>query len=134
MKTLSLAALALLCPALALSKPPESLWRAIHTVETGGRTGPILGDSGAALGPLQIHRGYWQDSRVPGRYADCADLTYSRRVAEAYLRRYAPRAYAAGDWRTLARVHNGGPAGHRRSATLPYLRKVEKAMTRLAQR
>ena len=127
-------ALALICPALALAKPPESFWRAIHLVETSGRHGPILGDNGSALGPLQIHRAYWSDSRVSGAYEQCAELAYARRVAEAYLRRYAPRAYAAGDWRTLARVHNGGPAGHRRSATLPYLRKVERAMQRVAQR
>ena len=134
MKVLSLAALALAFPALAISKPPEAFWRALHSVETGGRTGAILGDSGAALGPLQIHRAYHKASGIPGRYADCADLAYSRRVAEAYLRRYAPKAYAAGDWRTLARVHNGGPAGHRRAATLPYLRKVERAMQRAAHK
>ena len=127
-------ALALIFPALALAKPPESFWRALHLVETSGRHGAILGDNGAALGPLQIHEAYWRDSRVKGTYAQCADLAYARRVAEAYLRRYAPKAYAAGDWRTLARIHNGGPSGHRRSATLPYLRRVERAMQRVAQR
>lgn len=131
--SLTLALLAL-CPTIALSAPPESFWRALHMVETGGRHGATLGDSGAALGPLQIHRAYWSDSRVPGRYEQCADLAYARRVADAYLRRYAPKAYASADWPTLARVHNGGPSGHRRSATLPYLRRVEKAMTRLAKR
>ena len=42
----------------------ERLTHAIHMVETGGRTGPVLGDSGNALGPLQIHRAYHIDSRV----------------------------------------------------------------------
>ena len=124
-------ALLALCPAMAISAPPESFWRALHLVETGGRHGAIIGDNGAALGPLQIHRAYWADSRIPGTYAQCADLAYSRRVAEAYLRRYAPRAYAAGDWRTLARIHNGGPAGHRNAATLPYLRRVERQMLKM---
>ena len=124
-------ALTFLCPALALAKPPEAFWRALHMVETGGRSGAILGDNGAALGPLQIHRAYWADSRIPGNYAQCADLGYARRVAEAYLRRYAPKAYASGDWRTLARVHCGGPAGHRKAATLLYLRKVERQMLKM---
>jgi hypothetical protein len=91
------------------SAPSEAFWGAIHTVESGGAVGPILGDGGKALGPLQIHRGYWQDSRVPGRYQDCADLAYSRRVVTAYLQRYAPKAWAAGDCDALARIHNGGP-------------------------
>jgi hypothetical protein len=29
---------------------------------------------------------------------------------------------------TLARVHNGGPSGHRKTATLAYARKVVAAM------
>ena len=98
----------------AYSAPCEAFWGALHTVESGGGLGPIKGDFSAktgfqALGPLQIHRAYWQDSRVPGRYEDCADLAYSRRVVTAYLQRYAPKAWAAGDCDALARVHNGGP-------------------------
>jgi hypothetical protein len=124
--------LALLLALPAYSAPPESFWRALHHVETSSRLGPIPGDfvNGAprALGPLQIHRAYWQDSGVPGRYSDCADLAYSRRVATAYLKRYAPKAWAAGDVVTLARVHNGGPMGHRKAATLAYARKVVNAM------
>lgn len=104
--------------------PPDSFWRALHIVETSGRTGKILGDyvngKPQALGPLQIHRGYHQDSRVAGDYSRVADLEYSKRVATAYLKRYAPTAWAAGDVETLARVHNGGPRGHLKSATKSY--------------
>jgi hypothetical protein len=104
--------------------PPDSFWRALHIVETSGRTGPIVGDGGAALGPLQIHRAYHKDSRVPGEYERVADLAYSKRVASAYLRRYAPEAWAKGDIVTLARVHNGGPRGASKTATLGYGRRV----------
>jgi hypothetical protein len=98
----------------AYSAPPERFWGALHTVESGGGLGAIKGDFNAktgfqALGPLQIHRGYWADSRVPGRYEDCADLAYSRRVVTAYLQRYAKAAFDAGDCDALARIHNGGP-------------------------
>lgn len=120
--------LALLLALPAYSAPPESFWTALHYVETSGRLGPIRGDNGAALGPLQIHRVYFKDSGVKGSYSQVAELAFARRVATAYLKRYAPKAWAAGDVVTLARVHNGGPSGHRKAATLSYARKVINAM------
>jgi len=113
----------------AHAAPPASFFRALHIVETSGRTGPIIGDAGKALGPLQIHRAYHADSRVSGDYSRCADLDYSKRVVAAYLKRYAPQAWAAGDVQTLARVHNGGPQGASKPATKSYATKV-KAFTR----
>ena len=108
--------------------PPESFWRALHQVETSGRHGAILGDNGKSLGPLQISRAYHADSRVAGSYEQVTDLAYARRVATAYLQRYAPKAWAQGDVDTLARIHNGGARGHKKSATLPYAEKVRRAM------
>jgi len=115
--------------ALAISAhaaPPPSFFRALHVVETSGRTGLILGDGGRALGPLQIHRAYHADARVGGDYSRCADLDYSRRVVTAYLQRYAPAAWAAGDVVTLARIHNGGPRGATKPATVAYGAKVAR--------
>ena len=114
--------------ATAHAAPPDSFWRALHIVETSGRTGPIFGDNGKALGTLQIHRGYHADSRVAGDYSRVADLDYSKRVATAYLKRHAPEAWAKGDVETLARVHNGGPRGHLKPATKGYGVRV-KALT-----
>jgi hypothetical protein len=126
MKRLTL--LLALC-ATAHAAPPDSFFRALHVVETSGRTGPILGDNGKALGPLQIHKSYHADSRVAGDYSRVADLDYSKRVATAYLKRYAPAAWKAGDVETLARVHNGGPRGHLKPATKGYGVRV-KALTK----
>ena len=98
--------------------------RAVHLVETSGRLGPTVGDGGRALGPLQIHRGCWQDSRVGGRYEDVADLAVATAVLRAYLTRYAPAALASEDWTTCARVWNGGPRGASRSATVGYSMRV----------
>jgi len=115
--------------ALAVSAhaaPPESFWRALHQVETSGRQGPILGDNGRSLGPLQISRAYFADSRVGGTYEQVTDLGFARKVVTAYLKRYAPQAWAAGDVVTLARVHNGGPAGARKAATFSYGAKVQR--------
>lgn len=102
----------------------DRLIDAIHQVETGGRHGAILGDGGRALGPLQITRAYWRDSRVRGRYQDCARLDYSKQVFRAYMRRFAPR----GDWQAIARIHNGGPRGHRKAATRKYWLRVQKSL------
>ncbi len=123
MKTLTL--LLALC-ATAQAAPPASFFRALHIVETSGRTGAILGDDGKALGPLQIHRAYHADARIGGDYSRCADLDYSKRVVSAYLQRYAPQAWAAGDVTTLARIHNGGPRGATKQATVNYGAKVTR--------
>lgn len=122
------AALFLALGGAAYAAPAPAFFRALHVVETSGRHGAILGDNGAALGPLQIHRAYHRDSGVAGDYSRCADLAYSRQVVAAYLKRFAPRAWAKGDAVTLARVHNGGPAGAQKRATLAYAAKVQRAI------
>ena len=118
--------LALALPALAFAAPSPNFYRALNFVETSGRSGPILGDSGRALGPLGIHRSFWQDAKIGGNYADCASFAYSRKVVSAYLRRYARKAWDEGDCQTLARVHNGGPKGAQNPSTLAYWNKVKK--------
>lgn len=90
--------------------PPENFWGALHQIETGGALGATVGDNGAALGPYQIHRAYFVDSKIKGDYSQCADLAFSRKVVTAYLQRYAPKAWAAGDCNVLFRAHNGGPS------------------------
>jgi len=120
-----LALILALC-ATAQAAPPPSFFRALHVVETSGRTGAILGDNGKALGPLQIHRAYHADARIGGDYSRCADLDYSKRVVSAYLQRYAPAAWASGDVTTLARVHNGGVRGASKPATVAYGDKVAR--------
>ena len=114
----------LLCLTTASAANFAQFTRAIHLVETSGRLGPTVGDGGRALGPLQIHRGCWQDSRVGGRYEDVADLVVATRVLRAYLHRYAPAALASEDWITCSRVWNGGPKGASRSATVGYSMRV----------
>lgn len=127
--SLALVALAL---APAFAAPSQAFYSALHQVETGKRLGPIIGDNGAALGPLQIHERYWRDAGVPGRYADCADLAYSKRVVSAYLRKYAPAAWHRNDVVVLARIHNGGPRGATKQATSRYAAKVVAALRKEA--
>ena len=87
----------------------EKLLAAIATVESGGDPSAV-GDGGKAIGIFQIHRGYWQDAvafdkTLGGKYEDCFNPAYARRVVTAYLRRYAPKGATLED---LARLHNGG--------------------------
>ncbi len=103
----------------------DRIFYAIHQVETSGRLGPIVGDGGAALGPLQIHKGYHLDSGVNGPYSNCSSLDYSKRVVRGYMDRYAVKR-RLGRVPTpvdIARIHNGGPNGYKKKATLGYARK-----------
>ena len=109
--------------------------KALNQVETSGRTGAIVGDNGKALGPYQIHKAYWQDAvafdkSIKGSYQDVTNKAYAEKVVTAYLNKYAPKAIAAHDYQTLARVHNGGPAGAKSGATKGYWKKVQKALDR----
>jgi hypothetical protein len=116
--------LALGVSAFSVPTVPDNLIKAIHQQETGGKLGPITGDNGKALGPFQIHYNYWKDSGVPGSYSQCADYNYSVRVINAYMQRFAPEHLKRGNLEALARVHNGGPEGYTKRATLKYWREV----------
>lgn len=125
-------ALFILCLALPLgAAPPDSFWRALHAVESGGRIGAIKGDRGAALGPYQLHKAYWLDSGVKGSYSQCSGLAYSRAVVSAYMQRHAAKAWASGDCRALAMTHNGGPQalkakGQKKANLETYWKKIQK--------
>jgi hypothetical protein len=123
------------------SVPPSSessstdvsvLEAAIWMVESGGQEGWIVGDGGAALGPLQIHRGCWTDAlehdpSIGGKYEDCENIEYSLKVFRAYMARYCV-PHRIGDMpydEAAARIWNGGPRGHRKNATVGYWFKVE---------
>ena len=108
---------------------PDPILDAIRKVETGGHKDPrnAVGDGGRAIGPYQIHRSYWQDAvefdpSIGGTYQDCKDEEYARRIIIAYWTRYSP------SWNpeTLARVHNGGPRGSSKKATVKYWQKVQQ--------
>ena len=101
-----------------------------------------MGDNGNALGPFQIHRGYHTDAAerdsTLNDYQSCLDsLDYSERVVKAYWGRYARAAAGRlsrgkgtlADVERVARIHNGGPKGHKKKATEKYWRKVLKALT-----
>jgi hypothetical protein len=83
-----------------------------------------VGDGGKALGAYQIHRDYWEEGTgilgVDWPHGDAIDPKKARRVVKAYLLYY-------GKGRSLldmARIHNGGPQGCTKKATLCYAQKI----------
>jgi hypothetical protein len=111
---------------VSFSLSGADLVSAIHKVETGGKTGKILGDGGKALGPLQIHQVNWRDAiefdkSIGGKYSDCEKLEYSKKIFNAYLTRYAKNKTNE----QKARIWNGGPNGAKNKNTLKYWQKVK---------
>jgi hypothetical protein len=111
------------------SLPLEALFLAIAQVESRGHADAV-GDGGRSLGIYQIQLVYWSDGGGnPNLYRRLVlEDAACRRVMVAYWRRYCPAALAARDWQTLARTHNGGPAGAGKAKTAAYWLKVRRAM------
>ena len=85
-----------------------------------------IGDQGRAIGCLQIHKAVVADvNKFTGshyRHQDMTNRVQARAVCEAYLKHY-------GKGKTTeeqARIWNGGPQGHNKTATQAYWNKVEK--------
>jgi len=105
----------------------NKLLDAIAHVESNGNA-EAVGDSGRALGTYQIHKYYWRDGTrflgVDWSYDQAKDPVKAREVVRAYLLHY-------GKGKTLiqkARIHNGGPRGYRKRATLAYARRIAKVL------
>lgn len=121
--------LILFCLSAQADLPPRFL-HALHLAESMGKKHGVKdGDGGRAIGPFQIHRAYWEEAvahrNIGGRYEDCRDYNYSVRVVNSCLDRWARRYIEQGNWEAVARIHNGGPAGHKKKATRAYWRRVK---------
>ena len=90
-------------------------------------------DGGNAI-VYQIWESYWKDatefSNLGGKYRDCFVPEYVDRVVRCYMKRYAtPRRLGReATMQDIARIHNGGPNGYKKQATLKYWKKVEKIL------
>lgn len=106
----------------------NDLLDAIATVESNNDPNAV-GDKGEAIGVYQIHKIYVDDVnrilRYPAfSYADRQDARKSRSMASVYLRHYGKNKSIA----AMARIHNGGPKGHKKKSTLQYWQKVRKVL------
>lgn len=110
----------------------QEILNAIRLVESGGDDNCPDGDWGRSIGPFQIGQLYWQDansfSPAGGHYEQCRNREYAESVVRRYMQRYVPEAWIELDAETIARTHNGGPRGVFKVATLPYWKKVQRAL------
>ena len=119
----------LLCNVQAIpDKQEDAFFKALHIVESGDGK-HMVGDNGKAIGPYQIWEVYWKDAiqfdpSIGGCYKDCMNEAYARKIVTAYLNRYAKNKSIE----DCARIHNGGPKGHRKQATIKYWLKVKEQM------
>ena len=127
---------AILCLLVLVAAKPTTvttryakLLEAIRQVETHGNPN-LVGDNGKAIGSFQIWRVYWQDAiehdkTIGGKYEDCKNDEYAKRIIIAYWDRYAPKNATN---EQLARIHNGGPQGWKTHKTDGYWKKVKKEL------
>ena len=95
-----------------------------------------IGDAGDAIGPFQIHHAYWYDAvefssdpyLTTGEYHDCFDYEYAYLIVLEYMNRYASDALDPVDAEKIARIHNGGPKGHKKQSTQKYWQKVKSVL------
>jgi len=112
--------------ASAAAVDPNAIERLLDTIARIESHGDpkAVGDAGRALGVYQIHRRYWEDATgllgVNWPHQDAADPKRARRVVKAYLLHYGRGKSLL----EMARIHNGGPRGDKKKATLAYARKI----------
>jgi hypothetical protein len=116
-------------------KQLRPLLDALATVESNNNDDAV-GDAGKALGRYQIWEIYWQDAvehcpRLKRAGYECVkDKVYAERVLVAYMLRYARKAVEDNNYQKLSRIHNGGPRGYKKKATVAYWNKVDKIINK----
>lgn len=103
---------------------------ALIAVESNGNDRAI-GDDGLAYGALQIHACYVADANEFANeswtHEDAYDRDKAIQIFLAYMDRYATekRLGRIVTIEDIARIHNGGPNGYKKDATLKYWHKVK---------
>ena len=112
----------------------KSLLRAISKVESNNKE-LAIGDSGKAYGAFQIHKIYVDDvnrfSVKKYKHTDAFNKKIAEEIVVKYLQHYG-RRYEKITGRpvsreALARIHNGGPDGWKKTATIKYWKKIKSA-------
>lgn len=130
----SLTAFLILCQATSANPQPDPFARVLKAmIQVESKGDPeAIGDKGRAIGVLQIHRDYWKDATgflgVSWPYEDARDPVKAAAACRAYTAHYARVQHLPWTAETIARIHNGGPRGWEKPATIRYYRKVRAAM------
>ena len=111
--------------------PFPATLKAMIWVESRGDPNAV-GDGGRAIGPYQMHKGYWKDATgflgVDWPYQDARDPVKAAMAVEAYTRHYAEYYKLQLTPEVIARLHVGGPRGPFRKSSIPYWLKVKQVM------
>lgn len=120
----------------------RSLLDAMKQVESGGNA-CARGDNGRSLGAYQIMEGYYMDAlqfnpsladggKTYNNVWGIGSEPYSERVISNYMGRYATpeRLGRQPTFEDIARIHNGGPNGYRKTATMPYWSRMMDELQR----
>ena len=112
---------------------PCKLLDAIRKVESNGDSSKI-GKVGE-LGCYQIRECFWidaleHDPSIGGEYEDVIDKEYAEKCILAYWDRYATekRLGRPVTDKDRARMHNGGPNGHKKTSTIKYWNKIQNEL------
>lgn len=93
-------------------------------VESSG-VDSAVGDSGRAIGPLQIHAAVVVDynrwHKTSLLHKEMTNRALAVKVCQSYLEHYG----RGRNTEQLARIWNGGPKGHLKPATVGYWNKVK---------
>jgi len=87
------------------------------------------------IGWYQILPCFWQDAlehdpSIGGEYEDVIDREYAEKCIHAYWDRYATekRLGRPVTDEDRARMHNGGPNGHKKTSTIKYWNKIQNEL------
>ena len=129
--TLAFVLTALTSTAKEVSMNYEKLIPALVRVESNGNP-KAVGDNGKAFGILQIWSVVVQDVNTAYgtkfTHRDAFDPKKAEQICRLYLSHYctAKRLGRRPTYQDAARIWNGGPKGHLKSATLGYWAKVKQ--------
>ena len=140
MKNLFIAGIIVLTFNCSAVEVTATLLNAIKSVESSGNASAI-GDSGKAVGAYQLHKVYVDDvnnilknkgSKIRFTYADRYNMHKSRVMTCIYLLHYGKvyerKTGKVATAEVLSRIHNGGPNGWKKQATVKYWHKIKKRL------
>jgi len=115
----------------------EEVREAIAIVESNGNDNAV-GDNGRAFGRYQIWESYVTDvNRIAGTtfsHKDAHDPQKAAYMVEVYLTHYGQvyqrKTGNRPSSEVLCRIHNGGPNGWKKEATVKYWKKCRRVLNR----
>jgi len=132
MRTLPILVVLFSLAVVGLDAISNNCLKCICQIESGcnPRQGCGMDVGSLSCGPYQIKKGYWEDCNSLGNgYQQCTtDMTCSENCVMRYMNRYATskRLGRTPTCQDYARIHNGGPKGYTKSATVGYWNKVSR--------